>query len=94
VSHPEFIEKDASHSRLQQPKIIFLGNEYFVLTVRIDERIIRKYSRNQEQNNQKTDQGRLFWNNQLLYQLNYRFERFTMEASGFAGGLSLVLLAS
>ena len=60
-------------------------------TVGIDERVIREYIRNQEQNDQNYDQGRLFKQHQQLDQLNYRFERFTMEASGFAGGDSLTL---
>ena len=55
-------------------------------TVGIDERVIREYIRSQEQNDQNHDQGRLFKQHQQLDQLNYRFERFTMEASGFAGG--------
>ena len=70
-------------------KIILLGKGHFVSTVGIDERVIREYIRSQEQNDQNYDQGRLFKQHQQLDQLNYRFERFTMEASGFAGGDSL-----
>jgi len=38
----------------------FWARGYFVSTVGIDERVIREYIRNQEQNDQKRDQGRLF----------------------------------
>ncbi len=46
MSRSKFIEKDASHFGLQQSKIIIVGKEYFMLTVRIDERVIREYIRN------------------------------------------------
>jgi putative transposase len=38
----------------------FWARGYFVSTVGIDERTIREYIRNQEQNDQKRDQQRLF----------------------------------
>jgi putative transposase len=38
----------------------FWARGYFVSTVGIDERVIGDYIRNQEQNDQKRDQGRLF----------------------------------
>ena len=38
----------------------FWARGYFVSTVGIDERVIRDYIRNQEQNDKKSDQGRLF----------------------------------
>ena len=38
----------------------FWARGYFVTTVGIDEEVIRNYIRNQEQNDQKRDQGRLF----------------------------------
>ncbi len=38
----------------------FWARGYFVSTVRIDEMTIRKYIRNQEENDKKTDQRRLF----------------------------------
>jgi len=65
------------------------GQGYFVSTVGIDERVIREYIRNQKQNDRNHDQGCLFKQHQQLDQLNYRFERFTMEAFGFAEGDSL-----
>ena len=38
----------------------FWARGYFVSTVGIDERVIREYIQNQEKNDQKSDQGRLF----------------------------------
>ena len=67
----------------------FWARGYFVSTVGIDEEIIRKYIREQEKNDKKLDQKKLFYHCKQPTQLNYRFERFTMEASGFAGGDSL-----
>ncbi len=51
-----------------------------------------QYIRHQEGNDQKSDQNRLFGHQYQVYQRNYRFERFTREASGFAGGDSLISL--
>jgi len=60
--------------------------------VGIDERTIGEYLRPQTRNDQKLDQRRPLWHYKELNHLNCRFERLTQEASGFAGGDSLLKL--
>ncbi len=55
MNRSKLIEKGTSHVRLQQRT-----RGYFVSTVGVDEQTIREYIQNQEQNDRKSDQQRLF----------------------------------
>ncbi len=60
MNRSKLIEKGDLNVRVRQPKPYFWARGYFVSTVGIDERTIREYIRDQEKNDQKLDQQRLF----------------------------------
>jgi len=66
----------------------FWARGYFVSTVGRDEDTIRKYIKRQEDADKRIDQLNLFKNWPPLGGAWFynRFERFTNQASGFAGG--------
>ena len=65
----------------------FWARGYYLSTVGIDEVVIGEYIRRQEDEDRRVDQWSLGQELPPKAAHNNRFERFTSQATGFAGGL-------